>query len=364
MADIVFTIRENRLDQSSKSGFTQQGDILYLDEYCARGSLFLTPLDSGTKGMEWGRFHADVVMDERRAFFIYAFASDFKQLYSGERSVDLEKFLLAEDTNDMKKEQMLKRLSAKRFTQKDDVLLYGLRGRYLFLAVIVIGEGDFSISRMKLDSEGDVFLGLFPEMYRNRGDFFHRFISIFASCYHDTQDEIDALPQMLDPDIAPEKLLSVYGEWLGINLPEGAFEESVMRRLIKEAWQLNRMKGSKWAIERLMEIILQEKIILLEQNLVSHYNGNDVKLYDRYTPRDRYEVVILTRKNIDEDLRIHLYNILNQFKPIRSRIKLVQLTDNSILDDNSYLDMNATIFEGKEASVGGGELDGGMILKE
>lgn len=364
MADIIFTIRENRLEQSCTNGFTLNGESLKMDENEVRGSIFLTPLDSGTNGMEWGRFHGDVVMDERRAFFIYAFASDFKQLSTEERSLDLEHYFLSEDISDIRKEALLKRLSARKFTQKDDILLYGLRGRYLFLAIVVIGEGEFSISHMKLDSEGDVFLDLFPELYRNRGDFFHRFVSIFASCYHDTQDQIEALPKMLDPDVAPVGLLSVYGGWLGIDLPEGAFEESIMRQLIKEAWQLNRMKGSKWAIVRLMEIILQEKVILLEQNLVSHYNRNDAELFNQFSPRDKYEVVILTRKNISEDLRIHLFAILNQFKPIRSRIRIVQLKNNSVLDGNSYIDMNATIFEGKKALVDGGELDGGMILLE
>ena len=83
----------------------------------------------------------------------------------------------------------------------------------------------------------------------------------------------DALPKILDPDTCPAGFLPIYGSWMGIDLPEDAFAEPVMRRLVKEAWQLNRMKGTKWVIARIMKIILDEDVIIKEKNLLDERGG-------------------------------------------------------------------------------------------
>ena len=52
---------------------------------------------------------------------------------------------------------------------------------------------------------------------------------------------------------------------------------------------------------------------------------------------------ILIRKLLNENERFQLEYLIDQFKPIRSRIHLIQLKETGILDSNIYLDMNAQI---------------------
>ena len=49
--------------------------------------------------------------------------------------------------------------------------------------------------------------------------------------------------------------------------------------------------------------------------------------------------------------------LLDQFKPLRSRIHIVHLKSDGMLDSHSYLDMNARVFE-----VENGGLDENQIM--
>jgi phage tail-like protein len=365
MPEIIFTIKKNRIERSHLTGFVSTDDmLLHVPDEVGTAGIFMDVLDSGEKGMLWGRFVMDLTADESRAWYVYGYATDDPVISDGVKYLDIREYLQS-DASVFEKEDFMKRLGAKRFTQKSDMLFYNCKGRYLFLAIIAKGEGTFDISGMRLDQEGDIFLNIFPEIYRERDSFFHRYVSIFAEIYHDTQAEIDALPDLLDLDKCPPQLLTVYSRWLGIELIPDSFPEDVMRRLVKEAWQLNRMKGSKWAIERCIEIVTGEKPIVLEQNTIVSYELKDkADQISSLKPSDRYGVTVLLENPLDEEKKTFIFHLLNQFCPIRSRIKLIELSKDSMLDGNSYLDMNAMVFQLKDATLDSGQIDGGLVLSE
>ena len=365
MPDIIFTIKKNRIQRSCLQGFTSpDGFLLSVDEGTGVAGAFLDPLDSGQKGMQWGRFVMDMTAFEQRAWYVYAYATDEPVISDGSKYLDIGEYLKS-DATVYEKEDFLRRLGAERFAQKSDMLLYACEGRYLFISLIVKGEGMLAVRGMKLDQEGDVFLNIFPEVYRERGSFFHRFVSIFAEIYHDRQAEIDALPDLLDLDKCPAELIPVYAKWLGIELIPDSFPDDVMRSIVKEAWHLNRMKGSKWALERCIELVLGKKPVILEQNtVVSYENREKDDEISSLKPDDRYGVTVLIDQKISEEQKNFLFHLVNQFRPIRSRIKLVELSHDSLLDGNSYLDKNATVFKLKDAVLDNGQIDGGVVLSE
>ena len=56
-----------------------------------------------------------------------------------------------------------------------------------------------------------------------------------------------------------------------------------------------------------------------------------------------YDVNILIQKTLSDTDRQQMIYLLNQFKPLRSRLHLIQLRDTPTLDDEVYMDMNAVI---------------------
>ena len=73
---------------------------------------------------------------------------------------------------------------------------------------------------------------------------------------------------------------------------------------------------------------------------------------------------VLIRKLLNENERFQLEYLIDQFKPIRSRIHLIQLKETGILDSNIYLDMNAQISDEVFATLDDyQDINGTIVLK-
>ena len=328
--DIWYSIKNNRIKQGYVEGFNILDDnILELDETKRDHFIFLRPVDGVNDGATWGRLSCNLLLSEEIVCYIYVIASDTQDIVIGEgESVSLDEVLSGSDYDTFKKVSLLSNLGAKRMVNTDDFLLYDLQGRYLFIAVEMLGNGKASIGNIRVGVRGDNFTGAFPEVYRERNSFFHRYMSIFSSIYNDISEQNDKLYEMLDLNKCSPELLEMYGSWFGIDLRGGFLSEDVLRTIVKEAYLLNRMKGTRWVLERILEIMLGDDAVLLENRL------QDGGIFD---------VTILINRKLTEELRHQLTFLLDQFKPIRTNIRLLQMEKEAIMDGNSYLDMNATI---------------------
>ncbi|WP_034452944.1 phage tail protein [Butyrivibrio sp. AE2032] len=328
--DIWYTIKNNRLMQSFIQGFSVEGKTgLKLDEESRDHFLFLKPIDGVSDGAFWGRLSCDMLLSEEQVCYIYIMATDTLNIVVGEgESINLDEFLYDSNEEPFRKVSLLTEIGAKRFVNNPDVLLYELQGRYLFIAMEILGNGPASIGNIRVGVRGDNFMGAFPEVYQERNSFFHRYMSIFSSIYNDISEQNDRLYEMLDLDKCSVELLEMYGSWFGIDLNGGFLPEDVLRTIVKEAYKLNRMKGTKKALERILEIVVGDDAILLENRL------QDGRIFD---------VTVMINRKLTEDLRHQLMFLLDQFKPIRTRIRLLQMEKEAVMDGNSYLDMNAAI---------------------
>ena len=158
----------------------------------------------------------------------------------------------------------------------------------------------------------------FPSVYRERDGFFHRFLSIYSSIYNDFEQEIDDLPRLLDPETAQVEMLPVYGQWLGIDLSGDYLTEEMMRTFVREGYKLNRMKGTKRAIERILEIILREKAIVIEHNQVkSRLEEEEMEIPDNFRKKGIYDVTVLVKRHLTEELRHQiLFRIMRRTQTI------------------------------------------------
>lgn len=349
-----YTIRKNRILQSGISGFnlSEEGSLV-LDEEKMFHGIFLRAVDCAEDEGKWGRISFNAKGADEAQICVYAFATDHRDILLGDRYLNLEGFLCDDDIEVNDKISLLKKIGAKRFVSINDCLVYDIFGRYLFVAIEVTGEGKVSISDIIIDSTGDNFMDTYPEIYRERNSFFHRYISIFSTIYNDFQRDIDALPKLLDLDICSEELLITYGNWMGLDLRGGFLETDILRKLVKEAYNLNRMKGTRKAMERILEIILGERAVIIEHNLVRAWlkQEDSMALSQTFRARGIYDVTILVKKHLSEELRHQILYILNQYKPLRTRIFLAQLDEMPTADSSSYLDINTRLPEEKEAAL-------------
>ena len=328
--DIWYSLRNNRIKQGYVKGFeTIDGGKLVLDEKSRDHFVFFRPIDGVDDESAWGRFCCNMLLSEEIVCYIYVIALDHIDIVVDEgKSINIEEELMSDELDAYKKVSLLTSLGAKRFVNTPDFLLYDLRGRFLFVGIEVLGNGKALIENIRIGARGDNFMGAFPEVYRERNSFFHRYLSVLSSIYNDISEQNEKLYEMLDLDKCSPEMLEMYGSWFGIDLKGGFLQEDVLRTIVKEAYQLNRMKGTRWALERILYIML----------------GNDAVLFEnRRQGGGIFDVTVLVNRKLTEDLRHQLTFLLDQFKPLRTRIRLLQMEKEAIMDGNSYLDMNATI---------------------
>ncbi len=361
-----YSIKENRIKTACLSGlkYDPESGVISMDPESMYHSMFLKGIDSTQPKGIWGRFSFDIEAEADMIYCAYAFAIDSNSAEIDGKYYDLDRYLTDEEIPPYDKFMLLKRLNATRFVGQNDVLLYELEGRYLYIALDIRGEGEADISRLMVDSEGDNFMRTFPEIYRERNSIFHRYMSLFSSIYNDFQSEIDRLPEILDLDTCSLEMLIEYGSWMGIDLKGGFLSEDVIRDIVKESYELNRMKGTVRGLRRLLTIILREEPVIIEHNLVRAWLKEENKdLPPGFKPRGVYDVTILIRQRITEEVRHQILYMVNQFKPVRTRILIAQMDENVIIDSNTYLDVNSKLPERKSAVLDGSlSLDGTVVL--
>lgn len=338
MAENIYSVTKNRLMKSDLTGFSIEDDGALLSD---PGSLFqralIFPFEGTEDGALWGRFSFDMQLPEDTLLSVYCIASDD----DGILTID-----------------EMKARGAHRYINCDDMLLYDMEGRFLHIAFETEGPGQVRLSSMKADSKGDIFMESLPEIYNERGSFFHRYLSIFSSCFTDLQEEIDMLPSLLNPDTCPASLLPVYASWMGIDISPDLMDIATERKLVKELFDLTRLKGTPYVIRRLCKIILNEDVRIIEYNNIAA-NQRDPALLG--TDTGPYDVEVQIKKHLDETTHYQLMYLINQFKPIRVNVRLRELDESAKMDSSSYLDRNAVLPEDKSVILDQGVRFGGSI---
>lgn len=365
MAEVSYSIKKNRIQKGLYKGFLlmEDGTLLTKSEEAIH-RLYLRAIDAAKTEAHWGRLSFEVTCSENMVYYLYIAAFDEDSFYRENQPVKIEDFLCSSEESDVIKKRFLKEAGFLKFVNQKDILLYELQGRYLYLVIEVTGEGYLTLSKMRIDQEGDSFLHTFPEVYREENSFFHRYLSIFSSIYQDFQEKIKELPKLLDLRDCPASLLPVYASWLGLRVGENFLEEKTLRALVTEAYELGRIKGTKAALMRIAEIVLGEKVLILERNVMSAYiQQEQLEQINQLYGHSIHDVTILVNIPLSEVKRSQLLFLMEQFCPIRTKLHVVCLKKNSILDSYTYLDINAQIpWQGEGSLDEMREMDGAICL--
>ena len=104
---------------------------------------------------------------------------------------------------------------------------------------------------------------------------------------------------------------------------------------------------------------------MLEHNQVkSRTDEDDVEIPEHFKSKGIYDVTILVKRHLTEELRHQIYFILDQFKPVRTRLNITQLDEAPTADSNTYLDVNFRLPEERGATLDEEfVLDGTIVLQ-
>lgn len=340
-----YSIQKNRLSKACMEGMEMLADgAVKIVPKAGKRYLFLGCLDGVEADNQWGRFKGRFALSADMAFVIRAFALNQKVFSRKGTLTDINTFLGDPDIPAETKVQLFHTAESVSYVNQEDILLYDVRGRYLWICVEVIGNNGGEIRDMNMILPGDNFMNAFPEIYREQNSFFHRYLSIFSSIYNDFQEKIDTVDNVLDLNQAPDVLLCLFAEWMGVDIKGNFLTGDKLRTFVKEIHKLNKWKGTRKSLERLTEIILGERAVILERNTLNERVGtSEERSYNILYGDNPYCVTLLIRNYVEENKRSQLYFLLQQFIPVRCRLNLVFLDEKSNMDTYCYLDTNAKL---------------------
>lgn len=346
MAEISYSIDKKRIEEGLLLGFDLTKEGVLKTNQSEEHFFYCKAIDSTVEDSTWGMFRFSLEMDENMACIIHLTAKNESYFYRENKPRKIEDFLCDERESNTIKKKFMKMAEARKAVNEEKILLYDLKGRYLYFFIEIIGKGEALLKEIKIKQQGDNFMNTFPEIYRERNSFFHRYLSIFSTIYNEFEERIEELPKLLDLETCPASLLSLYASWMGIELKEDFFSESILRQLVKNIYYLNQRKGTKAAIEKIVEIIFDKKPIILEKNRMEDYiEASRYKEFERLYGRSNFDVTILIEEELTELKKNQLMFLLEQYKPIRCRLHVIGLKKTGTLDSYSYLDINAGIWE-------------------
>lgn len=359
MAGIIkkYVYGKNRLSRSLLDGFelSESGALSTCGDELRVHHAFIGALDGVDSDLQWGRLSFKLQCKGDAVITLRALAANDPYFVRKGVLTKTDDFLLDSEVSSDIKEQFFGAAGGVQHSGAQDILLYELTGRYLYLWFEIDGVCQATITDLCVFVPGENFERTFPAVYRSENDFFKRYLSIFSTMFDSFQETIENLDSFLDPDTTSIPALRHFSTWLGIETEGSLSDSEVMRKLIKAAPELLKLKGTKKAIEKLVGLFVEDPFYVVERNLLTSQQL-DCEMYGS-TPHD---FSILINHDPDEALRACLEFFINQFKPLRSRCRIVFFGKGSGLDGFTFLDFNGTVLQSAPGSLDSGTSLAGM----
>lgn len=342
---VSYTFHTGRLRRGLAQGMHCGEDgILELSGELGLHRIFLPALDNYGRFQGFGRIHLEWDIPADSVCTVSALIKKEKSIWRNGQMLELDAFFQNAGIAAEEKKALMEAEGCLTGIQVKDMLLYGKKGRFLWIMVEISGEAVGNISNICVYNPGDNFMQTFPQVYQKENSFFHRYLSVFSTIYGAMEERISQLDRILDPEQTAPQMLPELCQWLGISDGLEFLKTETLRELIKQACWLNRNKGTKKVLKRLTELLTGQIPVVVERNMIEKYIRQEERfLYDRLYGKSTWDVTVLIRGEVEEVLKMQTEFLLEQFKPVRSRLHLVFLENTGILDSCCYMDQNAQL---------------------
>lgn len=326
------------------------------------GVYFTKSIDCMNSAMIWHKLIVESNVPEDTEIRISFFASDTRLINMKGLSTledeygDVDEYI---ENADIKPEKKLKGLDflwnewlktnvRGQMINPADALFHNAKGRYLWLRIEVTGneKRDALIGKLRIYYPRTSYLSYLPAVYQEdpgSRDFLERFLSIFGTMFLEMEEQIDHVAGYFDIDSISGEYLKWIAGWLAI-ASNDSWEEEQFRRLVKLAPGIYKKRGTKEAIERIVEIYTGTKPNIIEYFNIKHIENEP--LYKDLLPRlyemDPYTFCVLVdaRAVPTVQKQVALQKILDEEKPAFTEARLVLLQPWLYLDKHTYLGVN------------------------
>ena len=321
--------------------------------------------DSGQPETVWHRLRIDMSIPGGAVVNVRLYASDTSEIWvpssmgNNRVKADINDYIYDENIDMNRKIDMLDYIGSKKYENMDDLLMFNLKGRYLWICFEIINyeKERVKIKSVKIEFPRVSFVDYLPDIYKEdekEDSFLARYLGIFQSMYVDLEDRIDNTPIQFDTEKTNKDFLRWIADWMSIK-NVSIWGENKLRTLIKEAVSIYKMKGTKHSIAKIVKEYTGVEPIIVEQF--------DVKDNDCYRKQQKqienlfgdngyvFSVLVGNRYIPDTEDYVELLRVIKSVSPIDAICNLVVLSDNIYLDYHCYLGMNSYIAQNHELVI-------------
>lgn len=317
------------------------------------GIWFSGALDSGVPETEWHKIVLESEQSNDTQIIVRYYASDEREVVLDGQRTALDDYMRDDTVPPEIRIGAISRLASGQLKDPHDALLHRAKGRYLWLAVELIGSELHApvLNALEVHYPRVTMLNDLPVIYqRHEGsrDFLARYLSLFQTMLETTDRKINQAARSFDPAGVPAASLGWLLGWLGIEA-EDYWSEDQLRQLLQKAPEISRLRGTRYALETVIEIYTGEKPIILEYDQVKPLKENPElgeaadSLYA--TDPNAFNVLVKSEHADTETKRITLQHLIESYKPAFTSYKLIVLQPWVYMDLHSYLGMNTVLSE-------------------
>ncbi len=107
------------------------------------------------------------------------------------------------------------------------------------------------------------YLNHLPALY-DQDEFMGRFLMLFESFWRPINEQVSGIDNYWDPDLTPASFLPWLASWFDLTLDD-QWEEDQQRELLNSVIWLYRRRGTRAALERVLEIYSREPVEIIER---------------------------------------------------------------------------------------------------
>lgn len=292
------------------------------------GRFFSRTLDSGEAETVWHRLVMEAWIGENMAIYVYLYATDSKsQAEKVERFWKQGAWTLPEMLSQMKDFLKLE------VRNPEDILLHEVQGRYLWLGMLIWGNGmkSPSIQTIQIYFPKEVWNRYLPEIYQGKKQgFLERFLSIFQSLYEDFEVRIRKDTSWLDLCAVEPEMLNWLAGWIHVENGH-LWKPEHLRQYLMEGAALFGQRGTARGLVRMVEIFTGETPFLVERG-----KGEEAHWFTLFLS----EKVIADSRSYRS-----VEQIIREGKPADMEVNLALLRPYLFLDRDTYLGINSQLNE-------------------
>lgn len=317
------------------------------------GIYISTCFDSRVTETQWDKLELVADIPENTQIKVSCFSSDRQSFIIDGKLCDLNVFIKDDTVSLQEKLKSLNSLWTDTVVNPKDMLFRSAKGQYLWLKIELIGsEGDTPVLRkIRVYYPRISYLRYLPAIYqedKQSSDFLERYLSLFETFNMEMEENINNIASYFDIGSVSGQYLRWLATWLVVDVDE-SWGDQQLRQLLVKAPEIYKKRGTRQAIEEIIEIYTGEKPFILEYFQFKHLKDKPglKDLTAMLYGSDPYSFCVLVKQALvsTQEKLVMVQKILNQEKPAFTEAKLVVLQPWIYLDMHTYLGINTYLSE-------------------